>query len=88
MRTILLATVVAMLPASLALAQQSGTVKLDQLKLDQPVASDKLLPLKEAGSSNPCAGMGPDFVRVAGTDSCIRIGGAVRIGVGGSVGSR
>jgi hypothetical protein len=86
MRTILLAIVVAALPASIAVAQQSGTVRLDQLKLDQPVASDKLLPLKEAGTGNPCAGMGPDFVRVA--DSCIRIGGAVRIGVGSSVGPR
>ena len=86
MRTILLAIVVAVPPASPGLAQQSGTVKLDQLKLDQPIASDKLLPLKGADTSNPCAAMGPDFVNVAG--GCIRIGGAVRLGVGGSVGLR
>jgi Porin subfamily len=34
---------------------------------------------------NPCAAYGPGFVRVEGTDTCIKIGGSVQIDAGGSL---
>jgi hypothetical protein len=75
MRTILLALVVAALPASAALAEQPSP-----RKPDRSAASDKLLPLKGASRGNSCAAFGPGFVRVEGSDSCVRIGGATSVG--------
>jgi hypothetical protein len=37
---------------------------------------------------NSCAAFGVGFVKVDGTDTCVKIGGAVSIGVGGAVGAR
>ena len=84
MRNILLAIVaVALLPASIALAEQSS-----HRKPDKPAASGKLLPLKGTAVGNSCAAFGPGFVKVDGTETCVKIGGAVSIGVGGSSGVR
>jgi hypothetical protein len=83
MRNALLAIVVAVLPASTALAEPSGT-----RKPDKPVVSGRLLPLKRAAGSNSCAAYGPRFVRVNGTDTCMQIGGAVSIGAGSASGWR
>jgi len=81
MRNTLLAivAVAALLPASLALAEQSS-----HRKPDKPAGSGKLLPLKGAAAGNSCAAFGPGFVKVDGTETCVKIGGAVSIGVGGS----
>jgi hypothetical protein len=35
---------------------------------------------------NPCASYGPNFTRVAGTDTCVKVGGAVRVETGTSAG--
>jgi hypothetical protein len=79
MRNILLAIVAAALPASTAPAEPSS-----HRKPEKPVASGRLLPLK----SNSCAGFRPGFVKVDGTETCVKIGGTVSIGVGGSSGGR
>ena len=84
MRNTLLAIVaVALLPASIALAEQSS-----HRKPDKPAGSGKLLPLKGAAAGNSCAAYGPGFARADGTDTCVKIGGAFSIGVGSSSGSR
>ena len=36
--------------------------------------------------ANPCAQFGSGFVRVEGSDTCVKIGGSIAIGVGGSSG--
>jgi hypothetical protein len=81
MRNILLALIIAALPAP-ALAQQPGS-----LKLDKPATPEKLLPLKSAGSGTSCAAFGPGFVKVGGTETCVKVSGATRIDAGSS-GSR
>jgi hypothetical protein len=83
MRTILLALAIAALPASTALAQQLGPHKPDKAAL-----SGKLPPLKGASSGNSCAAFGAGFVKVEGSDSCVKIGGATSIGAGASGGGR
>jgi hypothetical protein len=83
MRKTLLAIAVAMLPASATPAEQPGS-----LKLDQPTTPGKLLPLKGAATPNSCAGYGPGFVKVDGTGTCVKIGGAIRVEGGSSVGPR
>ncbi len=81
MRNILLAIAIAMLPAAAAEPPSSQ-------KPDKPVTSGRLLPPKGAAAGNSCAAYGPGFVKLDGTDTCVKIGGAVGIGVGSSSGSR
>jgi hypothetical protein len=82
MRSILVAIVVTLLPASMALAQ-SGNPKPDP----SPVPG-KLLPVKEPRVDNSCAAYGPDYVKVEGTGMCVQLSGSVSVGVGGSVRGR
>jgi hypothetical protein len=72
-----------LLPASSALAEQPGIQKSDKAAL-----SDKVLPLKGASSGNSCAAYGPGFVKVAGSDTCVKVGGAGSVDVGTSRGAR
>ncbi len=50
-------------------------------------ASGKQFPLKRT-SGNSCAAYGAGFVKVEGTETCVKVGGTVSIGAGGSAGSR
>ena len=80
MRTVLLAMVILVVPASVASAQQ-----VRPHKPDKAPPSDKVLPLTRSGTAggNSCAAFGPGFVRVEGSGTCIKIGGGIGIGVGG-----
>ena len=82
MRNILVAIVVALQPASTALAQSAN------LKTDPSVAPGKWLPVKQSRAGNSCAAYGPDYVKVEGSEMCLKISGSVSVGVGGSVGAR
>ena len=79
MRNILLAIVVAVLPVSIAVAEQSGTPKPGK-----PATSVRQLPVKDTASGDSCAAYGAGFVKVEGTDTCVKVGGAVSIGAGSS----
>ena len=82
MRKTFLMIIVAGWP-TLALAQQ--------LSLPKPAktpAPDKLLPLKGATRSNSCAEYGAGFTKVEGTDTCVKAGGYVSVGVGSRTGAR
>jgi hypothetical protein len=61
----------------------------EQLRLQKPykpATSDKPIPLKR--SSNACAEYGAGFVKIEGTNTCMKIGGAIGVGAGMSSGSR
>lgn len=79
MRNLLLAIVTAALPAVSALAEPPGNHKPDK-----HASRGRLLPLKGAVTKNACAVYGPGFVKVDGTDTCMKIGGAISIGAGTS----
>jgi hypothetical protein len=65
--------------ASPALAQQ-----LD-LKTQRPRPDDsKLKPPARPRPAASCAEYGAGYVRVEGTGSCVRLGGGINVGVGGS----
>ena len=83
MRKALLVIAALVPPGCAALAEQPGLPKSDHA-----TASGKQLPLKGAASGNSCAAYGARFVKVEGTDTCVKIGGAVGIGAGASTGSR
>ncbi len=79
MRNLLLViAVMALLPASSAEAEQFRHQKSDKS------ISPRQLPLKGARADHFCSTYGAGFVRVDGTQTCVKIGGAVSIGVGGS----
>jgi hypothetical protein len=59
----------------------------NRTKLDYATPLDRLPPTKSAGG-NPCAAFGPGFVKVAGSDTCVKVGGTFRVDVRRSVGSR
>ena len=62
---------------ALSLAPASAE-QVRPLKFDQPSA--KSLPLKEPTYSGSCAAYGAGFVKLAGTDTCVKVGGSVSIG--------
>jgi hypothetical protein len=80
MRNILLATVVAALPVAIAAAEQPG-----RQRPDATPTPERLLPVKrDAGAGNSCAAYGPGFVKIDGTGTCVKVGGAIEIGAGRS----
>ena len=82
MRTFLLSIMIAVLSGSAVLADPAN-----RTKLDYATPLDRLPPTKSA-AGNPCAAFGPGFVKVEGSDTCVKVGGAVRVDVGGAAGSR
>ena len=83
MRKSLLVIVAVLLPASAAFAEQARIPRSDKT-----APSGKLVPLKGARSANSCAEYGAGFVRVEGSNTCMKVGGAISIGAGVSSGSR
>jgi porin-like protein len=84
MRNILLVIVAAaLLPGSITNAEP-----ISRPKRDKPAVFNDLPPVRAARHDNSCAAYGPGFVKVEGTETCVKIGGAVSIGVGGSSGGR
>ncbi|WP_407176777.1 porin [Bradyrhizobium sp. STM 3562] len=82
MQTFFLAMIIAALSGSAALADPAN-----RTKLNYATPRDRLPPLKSA-AANPCAAFGAGFVRVAGTDTCVKVGGAFSVDVGGAARAR
>ncbi|ANW02303.1 porin [Bradyrhizobium icense] len=83
MRKSLFVVMAVVLPSAAALAEQPRLHKSDK-----PATSGKALPLKRPASANACAEYGAGFVKIEGTNTCMKIGGAVSVGAGVSTGSR
>jgi len=83
MRKSLLIMIAVGLPAVAAFAEQPRSQKPDK-----SATAGKLLPLKRSNSANACAQYGAGFVRIEGTNTCMKIGGAIGVGAGFSSGSR
>jgi hypothetical protein len=87
MRNLLVPVIVALLPASMALAQ-SGHPKTDLSIPQDNIPQSKLLPVTEPRTDHSCAAYGPDYVKVEGTGMCVQISGSVSVGVGGAIRAR
>ena len=83
MRKSLLVMMAVVLPSVAAAAEQPRPQKPGKA-----ATSGKLLPLKRSNSANACAEYGAGFVKIEGTNTCMKIGGAVSVGAGVSGGSR
>jgi len=78
MRTFLLAMIIAVVSGSAVLADPAN-----RTKPDYSTPPDRLPPAKST-AGNPCAAFGPGFVKVQGTDTCVKVGGGVDVSVGGA----
>ena len=76
MRTFFLAMLIALSPSAVQ-ADPASRPKLDN------ATPDRLPPAKRA-AGNPCAAFGPGFVKVEGTDTCVKIGGSYQVDVSGA----
>jgi hypothetical protein len=83
MRSIVLAIVVL---TPLAALSRAEPLRLDQA--EKAATSAKPMPTRPALSRGGCAAFGAGFAKVDGSDTCVKIGGAASVGVGGAVGSR
>jgi hypothetical protein len=79
MRTIALLILAAASSLSAALADPAG-----RQKPNYATPPSKDLPVKGASAGNSCAGYGPDFVKVEGTGTCVKVSGAVSVDIGAS----
>lgn len=77
MRNPILVIVALMLPIAGAFAEQPRLPNSDK-----GPPSGKLLPLKSARPANSCADYGAGFVRVEGSNTCVKVGGAISVEAG------
>jgi Porin subfamily len=79
-KTFLLCT--ALLISAPACAEATRPPKFDQS------SSSKTLPVKERKYDSSCAAYGAGFVKVDGTNTCVKIGGSISVGAGTSIRGR
>lgn len=67
-------------PIAVASAEQTRP-----FKLDRPAGASSL-PVKEPKADPSCSAYGAGFLKLAGTDTCVKVGGAIGVGAGGTLG--
>jgi hypothetical protein len=83
MPKLILPAIIVVLSSVHAVAEQPPRHKSGNAAL-----SGKSLPVKRTGSADACAEYGAGFIRIEGTNTCMKIGGAIGVGGGISSGSR
>ncbi len=73
--------------AALLIAAPASAESTRPLKFDQSTSS-KSLPVKERKYNSSCAAYGAGFVKIEGTNTCVKIGGSISVGAGGSIRGR
>jgi hypothetical protein len=78
-RNSLLIFVVTALSVSTAAADPLAAQKRAKTAIPTAIP-DKPPPMKRSGDADRCAAYGPGFVKVVGSDTCAKLGGAVSLG--------
>ncbi len=79
---ILLMLVFAMFPAAIRAAGQDKSSVFEQLGRESKALESAAPKATLRSTNNSCAEFGAGFVWVAGSSTCVRLGGSVRAGVG------
>jgi hypothetical protein len=79
MRNSVLILLMTALPISMAAADPLAPQKPARMTLPS-ATSDKTLPVKRGGDASACSAYGPGFVKVDGSDTCVKLGGTVSVG--------
>jgi Porin subfamily len=67
--------------AVLMIAAPARAESTRPLKLDQPAGAQSL-PVKPPKYDASCAAYGAGFVKIDGTNTCVKIGGSISVGAG------
>lgn len=67
---------------SLAIPSLAQAQALDAKKLREPLRAPRAAQPAGAGGMKACPEYGAGFYRMAGSDTCIRVGGSVDVGIG------
>lgn len=81
-RFIVTAMTVAMLTPVASAQQPDATITRPRAKASPTKDAHKQKPVARSRTTNPCAAFGAGFVQMAGSDTCVRVGGAIDLGVG------
>ncbi|MGJ4947251.1 porin [Bradyrhizobium sp. HKCCYLS20291] len=81
-RSLVVGTIVWLVTVPAASAGSEGM----SLRLPKAAVTSRSTPSPGAVKTNPCSSYGANFVRVEGTDTCVKVGGELRVGTGGSLG--
>ncbi len=68
----------------LLIAAPACAESMRPLKLGQPTGSPSM-PGKPPKNGSSCAAYGAGFVKVDGTNTCVKIGGSISVGAGGGI---
>lgn len=79
MLKVALIVVFGMVATATALAQP----QLRRPDAPRKTPDSKTLNKPSSHGSNSCAAFGPGFVKLDGTDTCVRVGGSISVGAGG-----
>jgi hypothetical protein len=74
------------LPILVAVTLSISTAAADPVtsqKSTRTAIGAKPLAAKQATARNTCAAYGPGFIKVEGSDTCVKVGGSISLGVGG-----
>ncbi|XUM21249.1 porin [Bradyrhizobium oligotrophicum S58] len=86
-RSLVLGALAALAVATVAAAGSPGSSLLaPSLPGPKAAGPNKAAPRPGAAANNPCASYGANFVRLEGTDTCVKVGGALRVEMGTSAG--
>ncbi|MGJ4910363.1 porin [Bradyrhizobium sp. HKCCYLS2033] len=86
-RSLILGALAALAAATVAAAGSPGSSLLvPSLPGPKAAGPNKAAPRSGAATNNPCASYGANFVRVEGTDTCVKVGGALGVEMGTSAG--
>ncbi|WP_315772163.1 MULTISPECIES: porin [unclassified Bradyrhizobium] len=84
-RSLILGAIAALAAVTVATAGSPGSSLLaPSLPAPKAAGPNKAAPRSGAASNNPCASYGANFVRVEGTNTCVKVGGALRVEMGTS----
>lgn len=73
------------LVALAALVAPASAEQARPLKFDQP-GHGPTWPVKSPKADNSCAAYGAGYVKLAGSHTCVKVGGAISVGAGRSIG--
>jgi hypothetical protein len=73
-----------LLCATVLMAAPACAESTRPLKFDQSTSS-KSLPMKERKYDSSCAAYGAGFVKIDGTNTCVKVGGSISIGAGSNI---
>lgn len=81
-RILVLLSVIALVAPAAAEPQPRRTAPKPALKTAPKTAPNSDRPKVVRPSRDPCAEFGPGFTRAPGSDTCVRFGGGIGVGVG------